>query len=265
MQPTIAIVDDDRNILTSIEIALKAEGFNTRTYTDGESALQALTREPADVAVLDIKMPRMDGLELLTRLSRLAEGTGIAIEGVYRLDLSVQTKKANAMLAGLGRTRRVLLGDTMLQRFSHDEIEVVMAHELGHHVHRHIPKMLLLGGLLSIVGLWLCDLSIFWLHPELTRSQLPVYIMPLVILMLSIFGLVVGPLNAAISRHFERQCDRYALRRTGNPEAFISAFQKLAQGNNAAPAPPWLEVLLFHSHPPISKRLAMAEACLRAS
>ena len=73
MQPTIAIVDDDRNILTSVEIALKAEGFNTRTYTDGESALQALTSEPADVAVLDIKMPRMDGLELLTRLRRESE------------------------------------------------------------------------------------------------------------------------------------------------------------------------------------------------
>ncbi len=73
MQPTIAIVDDDRNILTSVEIALKAEGFNTRTYTDGESALQGLTGEPADVAVLDIKMPRMDGLELLTRLRRESE------------------------------------------------------------------------------------------------------------------------------------------------------------------------------------------------
>ena len=140
-----------------------------------------------------------------------------------------------------------------------------MAHEVGHHVHRHIPNMLLLGGLLSIMWLWLCDHLIFWLHPELTRSQLPVYTMPLVILMLSIFGLVVGPLNAAISRHFERQSDRYALQRTGNPEAFISAFQKLAQGNKADPDPPWLEVLLFHSHPPISKRLAMAEACRGAS
>ena len=70
MKPRIAIVDDDQNILASVSIALDAEGFETRTYTDGEQALKGLTDDPVDIAVLDIKMPRMDGLELLTRLRR---------------------------------------------------------------------------------------------------------------------------------------------------------------------------------------------------
>ncbi len=70
MKPQIAIVDDDRNILTSVSIALEAEGFATRSFTGGEEALRALAQQPADLAVLDIKMPRMDGLELLTRLRR---------------------------------------------------------------------------------------------------------------------------------------------------------------------------------------------------
>ena len=66
--PTIALVDDDRNILTSVSIALQAEGFLTRLYSDGEAALKAIVENPCDLAILDIKMPKMDGLELLRRL-----------------------------------------------------------------------------------------------------------------------------------------------------------------------------------------------------
>jgi two-component system, OmpR family, response regulator ChvI len=68
MEPTIALVDDDRNILTSVSIAMQAEGFTTRIYTDAETALKALLENPADLGIFDIKMPRMDGLELLRRL-----------------------------------------------------------------------------------------------------------------------------------------------------------------------------------------------------
>src|SRR5260370_16066539 len=90
-------------------------------------------------------------------MGRLAEGTCLSIEGVYRMDLSTETAKANAMLAGLGRTRRVIMGDTLLDGFSPDEIEVVFAHEIGHHVYRHIYKLIAVGVLLSAAGFWLCD------------------------------------------------------------------------------------------------------------
>jgi two-component system response regulator ChvI len=73
MDKTIALVDDDRNILTSVSIALQAEGFRTRVYTDGEAALKALAENPADLGILDIKMPRMDGLELLRRLRETSQ------------------------------------------------------------------------------------------------------------------------------------------------------------------------------------------------
>lgn len=99
----------------------------------------------------------LDDPNLRTRLEKLAGGTGLHIEGVYRLHLSAETKKANAALAGMGRTRRVLLGDTLLDEFTPEEIEVVFAHEVGHHVHRHLPQMIGLRVLTTLVGLWLVD------------------------------------------------------------------------------------------------------------
>src|SRR5439155_15989773 len=93
---------------------------------------------PVIVLPLFYKVTRLDDAVLLERLHRLAAGTGLKVEGVYRLHLSAETRKANAALAGLGRTRRVLLGDTLLDQFSPEEIEVVFAHEVGHHVHRHL-------------------------------------------------------------------------------------------------------------------------------
>ncbi|MBN2577406.1 MAG: M48 family metallopeptidase [Pirellulales bacterium] len=209
------------------------------------------------------KIKRLDAPELNDAIGRLAEGTGLAIEGVYRIELSAETKKANAMLAGLGRTRRVLLGDTLLDGFTTDEIAVVFAHEIGHHVHRHIRKMILLGIVTSLAGFWLCDLLVSGYVAGYGRpldyAQLPVWTLPLFMLILTVFALLLGPLQNLLSRHYERQSDRYALQRTGNPEAFRSAFRKLARLNKDDPDPPRLEVLLFHSHPPIGERLAMAE------
>ena len=108
------------------------------------------------------KIERLDDAALTERMDKLAAGTGLTIEGVYRMGLSADTVKANAMLAGLGRTRRVLMGDTLLEKFSPDEIEVIFAHEIGHHVHRHIPKMIAAGVLFSLVGFWLLDQLLVW-------------------------------------------------------------------------------------------------------
>jgi STE24 endopeptidase len=200
--------------------------------------------------------------EVARRMGRLAEGTGLSIEGVYRMDLSSETAKANAMLAGLGRTRRVIMGDTLLDGFTADEIEVVFAHEIGHHVYRHIYKLIAVGVLLSAAGFWICDQILrSWASIGLGGPgyhQLPVASLPLLMFSLTVFSLVLEPLQNAISRHFERQCDRYALDRTGLREAYLSAFRKLAQFNKDDPSPSPVAVFLFHSHPPIAERLAMA-------
>ncbi|HEY4231810.1 MAG TPA: M48 family metalloprotease, partial [Lacipirellulaceae bacterium] len=112
---------------------------------------------PVLLVPLFYKVERLDNPTLADRMKHLAEGTGLTIEGVYRLGLSADTKKANAALAGLGRTRRVLMGDTLLEEFTPDEIEVIFAHEIGHHVYRHITKMIATGVVTSLVGFWLCD------------------------------------------------------------------------------------------------------------
>ena len=218
---------------------------------------------PVLILPLFYKIERLDSPELAQRMAGLAEGTGLSIEGVYRMALSDETVKANAMLAGLGRTRRVLLGDTLLDGFTPDEIAVIFAHEIGHHVYHHIRKMIAAGLLLSAAGFWICDrLLAGWLAAGPTGpnyAAMPIAMLPWILLILTVFGTVLGPLQNAISRRYERQCDRYALTRTGRPDAYRSAFRKLARLNKDDPSPPRLEVLLFHSHPPIGQRLAMAD------
>ncbi|MGE3244358.1 MAG: M48 family metallopeptidase [Pirellulales bacterium] len=205
------------------------------------------------------KIERLNDAALMERMERLAAGTGLAIEGVYRMGLSADTVKANAMLAGLGRTRRVLMGDTLLAKFSPDEIEVIFAHEIGHHVHRHIPKMIAAGVLFSVVGFWLMDrVIVAWANVP-TAADAPTNSLPLVMFAMTVFGLVLAPLQNVISRHYERQCDRYALERTGRRDAYRSAFQKLARLNKDDPDPNPVEVFLLHSHPPIAERLALAD------
>jgi STE24 endopeptidase len=205
------------------------------------------------------KIEPLDNAELLARMKRLAAGTGLTIEGVYRLGMSSDTSKANAMLAGLGRTRRVLMGDTLLDQFSPDEIEVIFAHEIGHHVHRHIQKMIATGVVTSCAGFWILDRVLVWWANISTAADAPTSALPLVMFTLTVFMLILAPLQNAISRHYERQCDRYALARTDNAPAYRSAFMKLAKLNKADMDPNPIEVILLHSHPPIAKRLAMAE------
>jgi STE24 endopeptidase len=206
------------------------------------------------------KIERLHDAELSSRFQRLADGTTLNIRGVYRLQLSTETNKANAMLAGLGRTRRVILGDTLLDGFTPEEIEVVLAHEIGHHVYHHIPKQMGIGLLLALAGFYLCDrLLVAWSGPDFVYQNMPVHALPLLMLAISLLSLVTSPLLHAISRHFERQCDRFALHRTGLYEPYVAAFSRLSRLNMADPQPPRWEVLLFHDHPPIAERQRLAE------
>jgi STE24 endopeptidase len=219
---------------------------------------------PVVILPLFYKITRLDDGELLSRFQRLAAGTSLSIEGVYRMQLSVETSKANAMLAGLGRTRRVILGDTLLAGFTPEEIEVVLAHEIGHHVYRHIPKLMALGLVFTLVSFFMCDrLLVWWLGAGFAYEHMPVHALPLLLLAVTVLSLLASPVSNAVSRHFERQCDRYALQRTGLHRPYVSAFTKLSRLNKADPQPPWLEVVLFHDHPPIAERLSLAEAVVR--
>jgi STE24 endopeptidase len=215
---------------------------------------------PVLILPLFYTVKRLEDPSLESRLRRLAEGTGLGIEGVYRLVLSAETRKANAALAGLGRTRRVLLGDTLLDQFTPEEIEVVFAHEVGHHVHRHLVKMIAWSVASAVLGFWLVDRVLRAAAGGLGYAGFSdPAALPLLLLVLSLLGLVLSPIQNAQSRFFERQCDRYALRRTGQREAYRSAFIKLARLNKSDPDPHPVVAWLFYDHPPIRQRLALAD------
>ena len=218
---------------------------------------------PIVILPLYYRFNRLDDETLLTRLRALCEGTGLNVEGVYKLHMSDETRKANAALAGLGKTRRVLLGDTLLDTFTPDEIEVVFAHEVGHHVHRHLVKMIVYRVAAALAGFWLVDQILRAAAPSLGYQGLTdPAALPLVLLVITVFGLILSPLGNALSRYFEVQCDTYALQRTRRPDAFRSAFAKLARMNKSDPDPHPAVVWLFYDHPPIRERLALADRVL---
>jgi STE24 endopeptidase len=201
-----------------------------------------------------------DRQDLAERLKRLAERAGTRVKGVYKFDMSRRTKAANAALTGIGNTRRIILGDTLLDEFTDEEIETVMAHELGHHVHKDIPSGIVIESILTLGGLYLAHLGLQWGVAYFGfQSPADVAAMPLFIFVMMLFGLVTMPLSNAYSRWRERRADAYALKMTGKGEAYASALARLANQNLAEADPePWVEVLLL-SHPPIGKRIRRAE------
>jgi STE24 endopeptidase len=197
--------------------------------------------------------------ELAERLLRLAEKANTRVRGVFKFDMSRRTKSANAALTGIGATRRIVLGDTLINEFTPDEIETVLAHELGHHVHRDIPLLIGFGTLTTTLGLYLASLALGWSVGFYGFSgPADVAGLPALGLIMGAYGLLSMPLENAVSRWRERLADRYALQVTGKYEAFASAFTRLANQNLGEVDPePWV-VFLFHSHPPLGQRIRQA-------
>ncbi len=216
---------------------------------------------PVLILPLFYKLTPLQDEELSRRLLALAERANTRVCGVFTMNMSQKTSTANAALMGLGNTRRIVLGDTLLGAYPPDEIEVVLAHELGHHVHRDIWKLILTQIILTLGGLYLVNLGLHWavesahLYPALTD----VAAIPLVGIALGLFGLIIMPIGNGISRAIESQADEYALQTTHKAEAFISAMTRLANQNLSELDPgPVIEFLLY-DHPAMSKRLQHAE------
>lgn len=198
---------------------------------------------------------------LISRLSAILKKGGLKIKGFYMQDMSRQTKKENAFLGGLGKTRRVVLSDNILNNMKEDEIETVIAHEVGHYRHKHILRNILLSALFQLVIFFLIHHIMLAVYPDYLRSlddMLAAF--PLFILCFSVFNLLLStPVLNAVSRHHERQADRYALELTGNPDAFIHAMAGLANRNLSNAYPDKVIKCIFYSHPPIGERLDMGE------
>lgn len=196
---------------------------------------------------------------LRERLVALADKAGTHIAGVFEWRLSDRTKKANAALAGIGRTRRILLSDTLLAEHSDDEIEVILAHELAHHVYRDIWSAILVETVLIGLGCFIADLVLGTFAASLgLESKGDVAALPLLVLAAGAVSLSLMPVSNAFSRSHERRADRYALTMTRNAPAFINAMRRLAAQNLAEEEPSRLVQVLFHTHPPTAARIAAA-------
>jgi STE24 endopeptidase len=205
-----------------------------------------------------VKPLERDGLR--TRLISLAERAGAQVLGAYEWGLASKTKKANAALAGVGGTRRILVSDTMLAEYSDEEIEVVLAHELAHHVHGDIWKGVVFESVLILAGFYLASRLLSALvNPLGLRSVADPAGLPLLLLAAGGVSLAMVPIAHAMSRRFERSADRFALDLTRNPSAFISAMRRLGAQNLAEDHPSKIVQWLFYSHPPIKERIAAAQ------
>jgi STE24 endopeptidase len=226
-------------------------------------ALLVLFAQIAPIVFLPLfyKFEPLENDNLKDRLIRLSAHAGTRVRGVYEWKLSEKSKKANAALTGLGATRRIILADTLLQNYSDDEIEAVLAHELGHHVHKHILKSIAVQAGITLLGFWAANTV---LHYAMERSHLFETMsdfanLPLLVLVSTVLSFLLMPILNSYSRFNERQADRYCFQSITTVAPFISSMNKLAEQNLAERAPgKWVE-WFFHSHPAIAKRVAAAE------
>ncbi len=214
---------------------------------------------PVLIYPIFFKVKPLDNPPLVERLTELSRRAGTRVKGVFEWNLSSKTRKANAALQGLGNTRRIILADTLLENFSQEEVEVVLAHELGHHVRRHLPQGLAMQAGATFLGLALADRVLRRLTPYFGFRGLSDFAnLPLLALVLTVLSLALLPAVNAFSRRMERQADAYALSAVPDASKFISTMEKLQQLNLGERQPPgWIE-FIFHGHPSIAKRIAFA-------
>jgi STE24 endopeptidase len=216
---------------------------------------------PLWVLPLFYRLRPLDEGPLRTRILTLAQRVGVPAVDVVVADQSRKSRTANAAVVGLGRTRRILLFDTLLQQFSPEQIESVLAHELAHHVHGDIRRSLVAQTVLTLVTFAAADAVLrVGIRPlELQGVTDPAGV-PWLVLVLSALTLVLLPLGNGFSRVIERQADDFALAVTRNPTAFIDAMEQLASLNLAERRPHRLKEILLYSHPAIERRIARARA-----
>lgn len=214
---------------------------------------------PVVLMPLFFRLKPLEREGLRGRLLDLARAARTPVIGAYEWRVGDRTKKANAALAGLGRTRRILVSDTLLEAYSDEEIGVILAHELAHHMHRDVWSGLACDALVMAAGFLAGHAALRWAGPAagLLGPADPAGL-PVLVLAAGGAGLLLSPAANAQSRAHERRADRTALRLTNDPDAFISAMRRLGQQNLAEERPSRLVQALFYTHPPIGERLRAA-------
>ena len=221
-----------------------------------------LLAQIAPVLILPIfyKIKPIENESLKGKISKLCNQIGFKIKGVFTFDMSRKTKKANAAFTGIGRTKRIILGDTLIENFTEDEIEMVFAHELGHFKKGHIKKNILYSVFSTFIGLYIISLLYQWLLPKFGfQHPWEIGALPLLAVIAGILSFVTSPIGSAISRKFEFEADRFAIDTVKNFSSFKSSLEKLAEQNLSDDEPNQLVEFWFHSHPSIKKRIEKAE------
>ncbi|MDD5109111.1 MAG: M48 family metallopeptidase [Candidatus Omnitrophica bacterium] len=215
---------------------------------------------PVLIIPLFFKYKKLDDEILRQRIFNLASKMQIRLMDVFEIDFSKKTLKANAAFTGMGKSRRVLLADTLKDKYSHDEIEVILAHEFAHYRLGHIIKLIIVNSLVTLGLFYLIfRTSGIVLTAFNLESLKQIASLPLVFLYFILFGIIMQPLEAFISRFFEKEADNLALKVTGSNEAFISLMEKLANQNLADRNPHPLIKFFFFTHPPIDERIKLAK------
>jgi len=219
---------------------------------------------PVVIFPLFFRFTRITAPEITERLEHLASRAGTHIEGIYEVAMSRKNKAANAALIGLGRTRRIALADNLLDNFTLDEIEAVLAHEFAHHNRRHQAKGIALQSAMFFAVLGGVHVALGHLGGRFGfREAADIANFPLIVLTAMVLGLITLPVVNAILRSFEREADELAIAWASRPRAFCSALRRLAQINLVDPSPNPLIESVFYSHPSIERRVERAEAVLR--
>ncbi|MBN1689100.1 MAG: M48 family metallopeptidase [Candidatus Omnitrophica bacterium] len=215
---------------------------------------------PVVIVPLFYRYGKVEDDALKKRVVSLCERFRLPVENVFSINLSKTTKKANAAFMGLGKTKRVVLSDTLLDNFNHDEIDVVVAHELAHYRHHDIWKQFAIGVVTSLVAFWITFMMLGPLAIRLNfEGAADMASMPLLFLIFYLFHLILMPIQNGYSRHIERAADRFALEALQGPAFFISCMEKLGDMNLADPNPNPIMEWLFFDHPPLGKRIEMAK------
>jgi len=214
---------------------------------------------PVLILPLFFKYKKLEDEPLRRRILDLAARMRVRLLDVFEIDFSKKTLKANAGLTGIGSSRRVILADTLKDKYTHDEIEAIVAHEFAHFQRGHIPKLIAVNALL-VMGLFyiIFRTNAYFLAVFRLDSLAQPAGLPLILLYFAIFGIILQPLEAYVSRVFEREADSLALKSIGKKEAFISMMEKLAQQNLADRDPHPLVKFFFFDHPPIDERIKSA-------
>jgi len=212
---------------------------------------------PVLILPLFYKITPLGDEDLKGRINTLAINAGVKVQDVYKFNMSKNTKKANAAFTGIGKSKRILLGDTLLDNYSKDEIETVLAHELGHYKKKHIIKNIIIGTATSFLTFFLIahfyDHSISWFG---FQSRTDISALPLLTLWTMLIGIILTPVGNIISRKYEYEADEYAVTSTRKPAEFISTLEKINDQNMGDKDPQPFVEWFFYSHPSIKKRVA---------